>query len=767
MRGRAGARGRAGRRWCATAALGLAWLAAPRALAAQALACDDTSIEVHKLSFAGNATFRSSDLANGVATTQSSFTRRFFRVFGKRYCLDAPTVTQDSLRLIILYRNAGFSQVRVAKELTMRSPRQAELRFVIDEGTPVRIDSVSYVGFEEVPQFDRLRRGIEVRPGMRFDKSAVLASRDSLARRLRDRGYPLAEVLRSFDTDTARHTAVVEFSASTGPRARLGAINVTVDVPPGERRRIDPDRVKGVLGIREGQLYRERSLEGVKRGLYLAEAFRHVDVQVDSASLVDAVDSLVSVNVQLTEGDLRASRVSLGWGNLDCLRTQGSYSDYNFLGRLRRLDLNGRLSKVGVGAPFDFASGLCRQEVKRDIFSDTLNYYAGATLSQASLFGLRTIPTVTVYSERRSEFQAYLRDTPFGAIASVQRGVDGALPQSFSYQLEYGSTFSSPAFFCAVFNVCEEAAQARLLRRNRLAVAGWSVTRNRADDFANPQRGSVMRFEVRHASRLIGSSTDQQFSRGVIDASFYRPVFDGGVFVFRLRGGTVLGRRLGLDGSRTFVPPQERLYAGGPNTVRGFRQNELGPAIYVVDTFSVAAAAGDTSFFETNDNRVASRVVPSGGDNVVIANAELRLRSVFLPELIQYSIFVDAGEVWNRNGSTASQSTIQVKVTPGVGVRVFTPIGPVRVDIGYNPYQAPSGPAFFSAQQRVGGEVERALYCTSPGNRLAVTPGATLPGGTSALPVQAAGACPATFQPPRRATFLSRLTFNFSIGQAF
>jgi outer membrane protein assembly factor BamA len=475
----------------------------------------------------------------------------------------------------------------------------------------------------------------------------------------------------------------------------------------------------------------------------------------------------VSVNVQLTEGDLRASRVSLGWGNLDCLRTQGSYSDYNFLGRLRRLDLNGRLSKVGVGAPFDFASGLCRQEVKRDIFSDTLNYYAGATLSQASLFGLRTIPTVTVYSERRSEFQAYLRDTPFGAIASVQRGVDGALPQSFSYQLEYGSTFSSPAFFCAVFNVCEEAAQARLLRRNRLAVAGWSVTRNRADDFANPQRGSVMRFEVRHASRLIGSSTDQQFSRGVIDASFYRPVFDGGVFVFRLRGGTVLGRRLGLDGSRTFVPPQERLYAGGPNTVRGFRQNELGPAIYVVDTFSVAAAAGDTSFFETNDNRVASRVVPSGGDNVVIANAELRLRSVFLPELIQYSIFVDAGEVWNRNGSTASQSTIQVKVTPGVGVRVFTPIGPVRVDIGYNPYQAPSGPAFFSAQQRVGGEVERALYCTSPGNRLAVTPGLTLPGGTSALPVQAAGACPATFQPPRRATFLSRLTFNFSIGQAF
>ena len=147
--------------------------------------------------------------------------------------------------------------------------------------------------------------------------------------------------------------------------------------------------------------------------------------------------------------------------------------------------------------------------------------------------------------------------------------------------------------------------------------------------------------------------------------------------------------------------------------------------------------------------------------DVVIANAELRLRSVFLPELIQYSLFVDAGEVWNRSATSSVRPPVQLKVTPGVGVRVFTPIGPVRMDIGYNPYQAPQGPAFFSAQQRLqGGSVERALYCTSPGNQLAVTPG-------TALPVQVAGACPSTFQPARRTTFLSRLTFNFSIGQAF
>ena len=160
-------------------------------------------------------------------------------------------------------------------------------------------------------------------------------------------------------------------------------------------------------------------------------------------------------------------------------------------------------------------------------------------------------------------------------------------------------------------------------------------------------------------------------------------------------------------------------------------------------------------------------MVPSGGDNVIIANAELRVRSVFLPDLIQYSIFVDAGEVWNRRGgNTGRQAPVQLKVTPGVGVRVFTPIGPVRIDVGYNPYQAPKGPAYFNDSARLQDIVVRPLYCVSPGNTLPVTPGGVTSGGAKLPPEQASGECPASFQ-PRRLSFLSRLTLAFSIGQAF
>src|SRR5687768_17737383 len=61
-----------------------------------------------------------------------------------------------------------------------------------------------------------------------------------------------------------------------------------------------------------------------------------------------------------------------------------------------------------------------------------------------------------------------LRDTPIGVIASAQQGIGSSLPMSWSYQLEYGKTAAQPAFFCAVFNVCEAEARERDRKSTRL-----------------------------------------------------------------------------------------------------------------------------------------------------------------------------------------------------------------------------------------------------------------------------------------------------------
>jgi outer membrane protein assembly factor BamA len=150
---------------------------------------------------------------------------------------------------------------------------------------------------------------------------------------------------------------------------------------------------------------------------------------------------------------------------------------------------------------------------------------------------------------------------------------------------------------------------------------------------------------------------------------------------------------------------------------------------------------------------------PTGGDNVVVLNAELRVRSPIYPELLQLAAFADAGVVWNRNSLSSRSTFTQLKVTPGIGVRIFSPIGPLRIDLAYGPQRSPAGPVYYIDQgdlTRRGGEV----FCVSPGNTLAVTE-------TAEDVTQAAGSCPSTFAPLARRGFFRRLRFNFSIGQAF
>jgi outer membrane protein insertion porin family/translocation and assembly module TamA len=118
--------------------------------------------------------------------------------------------------------------------------------------------------------------------------------------------------------------------------------------------------------------------------------------------------------------------------------------------------------------------------------------------------------------------------------------------------------------------------------------------------------------------------------------SWYRPVVGGAVLALRARAGAVVGTRLN-DSTTRFIPPQERLYAGGPNSVRGFRQNELGPVVYTVrgyDTVAVAnPATGEVATYfrdTTSGGRRVDRTVPTGGNAVLVGNAELRFPSPFL-----------------------------------------------------------------------------------------------------------------------------------------
>jgi outer membrane protein insertion porin family/translocation and assembly module TamA len=711
-------------------------------------------------------------------TTPSSWARRAFRIIGTRHCLDTVEVRRDPIRLLVLYNERGFTGTKVTTRIDTVRAGKVAVTFSIQEGAPIILEQVSITGLDSVPRNDRITAGLPIKVGERFDKLAVELARDTILRRLRDNGYPNADLLRSYESDTAKRVATLKLDVAPGPRARIGAVKVVATPRDGKHQQISNAHVLSTLGFEPGDLYRERDLEGAKRALYLSDAYRHVEVTPDTASLAPSGDSTIDVTVAVAESYMRSLRPSVGWATLDCFRTQVDYSDFGFLGALRRLDVSARASKIGVGYPTEAQGVLkqvCSSNVRADIYSDTLNYYMGATLRQSSLFGVRAVPTITVYSELRSEYQVFRRYTPIGTILSLNQQIRRSLGATYAYQLEYGRTSAEPAIFCSIFGICNENEQDFLKRSQRLATASVTLGRDRRNDAFYPTGGSSMSLELRHASKYIGSDPDLQFNKVVADASWYWALPRNSVLAVRLRGGLVFGQRISLGNTETaFIPQQERLYAGGANTVRGFRQNELGPVVYLPDTFKVCIAptgtcdtptvAMDTVYFTSTPSK-SRRTLPVGGNSVVVGNVEVRMPSPYIPDRLQIAFFADVGQVWTRGGTGAEQSFGNLKVTPGLGVRLASPVGPIRLDIGYNPYDPTFGSAFFDAPRRSNGAP---LYCVSPGNALPVT-GWTPDKNPATNPVQAnpARGCPSSYQPPKITSFFQRLSLQASIGQAF
>jgi len=734
-----------------------ACLGAPLVASAQDFSCERGDREVRSRRFTGNREFTAFELASTVATLPSSFAGLPF--LGTRRCLDPTEFALDVQRLEVLYRRRGYPEVRVDTVVETLRNDIISVVFAITEGAPMRVSSLSLRGLDGVPDANAIVNAFPLRAGGLFDRTALEVGRDSLVRELRNNGWAGAEALLAYTTDERARTADVEVLAVPGTRARIGTVRVVID-SASESGGVSEATIRRVINVQTDDWYSARALINAQRSLYQLDAFRRVDLQMDREPM--AGDTVIDLTVRLLEGDRFTAQGGIGWATLDCVRMQGAFTDRDFVSWAPRLELTGRVSKVGLGAPLDGAEGFCQQQARQDPYSRTLNYYAGVTLRQPTAGRRSRVPTLSLYSSTLSEYRAFLRRTPIGGALSLTNLLQSRLPSTLSYQMELGRTEAEPAFFCAVFNSCDAESRSFLQRNTRLAAVGYAVNYDGSDDPLRPTRGFTARFDARHASTLVGSDASQQFNRVVTDVTWYTNVGDGAVLLAHVRGGVVFGGgiRPSVGG---FIPPQERLYAGGPTTVRGFRQNELGPAVYIVSALDTVSDGG-TTFYRTAEGTIEERVVPVGGNTLLVGNLELQVPSPVLRGLLSWAAFADIGRLWNRGDVIGVQQVGDdapgVKWTPGLGVRIVSPFGAIRVDLGYNPYRLPAGAAYFNAPLQAG---LAPLYCVSPGNTLPVSPGAT---GNDAS-VQAAGACPTSFRPARRTGFLRRLNPSIWIGQAF
>ena len=752
---------------------------------AQDITCEPGDLEVRGLEFRGNMAVSDDDLALRITTTPSAWGRRHLGLwFSAKRCLNHIELARDLLRLKAYYRDRGFYSAQVDTVVTPINGRSVRVTFDIKEGSPLRLTSYLVTGLEGIRDSADIMRKLQLKVGQPFDILIYGADMDSIVRRLRDDGYFRATTVPGYDWDTSGvPSAQAMITVVPGKRARFDTATIKVDpVSPTRGQQINDNVVRRLLGIQRGDWYSDRAVTQGQRNLFQLGAYQHIDVSPLPDSL-QPNDTLVVLAVQLTEDYMRQVDSEFGWATLDCGRVRMQYTDKNIFGTARRLELTGQTSKLGYGEPVatPFTRDLCdlygRSPLAKDsAFSSKMYYFTGLTLRQPRLLGTRWVPSLSVYSERRGEYKAYLRTTQVGGELSATRELGDRMPLRLAYNFEYGRTEADPPALCVLFNRCDLVSQQQIEDSLApLGVASVALARLRTDNAISPTQGHLLRGEFRtSASKLLGTSDSLFFNKATGDVAWYRVLGWRNVLALRLRAGVVLGRSLGFGDPTGFVPPQERLYAGGPTSVRGFQQNELGSAVYIarntdvrIDTMVVAPA--DTTYhfslkgdiqgvFDTDS--APDRSVPLGGNSLLVANIEYRIRDpFFFPDQLQYTLFLDGGDVWTRStiqGGVPVGRAGRMKWTPGVAIRALTAVGPIQLNIGFNGYQREPGAIYFNPNVTV-------LGCASPDNTLTYTRNAA----TGVFEATTNAACPETYQPPKRNRWYQLLTFTFSIGPDF
>ena len=648
--------------------------------AASSLEAQQPQRIVRQLKFEGNRAIGDEILAAAIVTTNSSWFARafFFRSLGlgaKRF-FDEEEFRRDVVRLGVLYKRSGYPDA-VVDTLVRRTPEDVFLTLHITEGDPIRVTTMTTTGLDPLPP--RLRQAVLVdlplQVGDPFNRFDMQARADSVTRRLRDRGYPSARIFTAFESNRDAKTAAVALEADPDGRAVIGRIEVI------GAKRVDSSVVRKLLVSRTGRRYSQEELFESQRNLYESDLFRFATVNIDSAAYHPG-DTAVPLVVQVNESRPRRIRGGLGYATYDCFRGSLGWTSRDFLGAGRILDLTSRVSKVGVGDPVDWGldQSICRTSRDDSVGSAKANFYVGASIRRPAFLSPNNAITVSVFTERRSEYKVYLRQETGASLALTRTTPRRRNPLSLTYTVTYGRTEATALSFCSVFGACTADVITPLRQNLMLATLTALGTFPRVNSPIDPTRGRIGSVEVTHSSKYIGSSKLQQFTRLVGGMSWYRPLSRDVVLSWRLRGGLIFSPTLDVgSASGAFIPPDQRFYSGGPNDVRGFERNELGPVIYVVPDNAVI---GDSVMADS------VRVAATGGNTLALANVEVRVPSPFFSSRLRFAAFVDAGGVWQRQGARSGRV---IRVTPGVGLRIATPLGPARLDVAYNPYRLQSG----------------------------------------------------------------------------
>jgi outer membrane protein assembly factor BamA len=651
---------------------------------------------------------KQSDLLQSIYTTSShcnSFLLVPFCWINKasylytRNYLDHKELERDVLRVRVFYWKRGYREAEVDTAVVPRGHNQVGVTFLIKEGPPTIVSSVIVSQATPLLSQREINRRVALDKGGPLNLIRLDTSRVFLQNSLFDKGYADAEVDTSVVVDTAARTAVVKLTLNPKYRTTVEDIVVTGNHGVSERT------IKKSLTFRIGDIFQRSEMLRSQRALYESNLFRRASIEPRPPIDIATPDSAKVVVVTVQESPPREAHLSAGFNTVDFIQFEGRFTHYNFMGSARRLDIQGVVGNV-----------LARSLNGRGIFRN-------ASVPQTSALARYFVPTyntsidlrepwfgsphnelaVSLFTHRRSAPGIYV-DRGYGTSLTFTRDLTDRAPASLNYRFEISRVDAGDVYFCINYGVCDTPTLDALRGNQRLSPVTLTSGIDRTNDPFSPNRGYRANASAEHASGFTLS--DFRYNRATADGATFYQVRKRGVIGAHARIGWVsplgsttqaVGVTASLDDG--ILHPRKRFYAGGSHSVRGFGENQLGPRVLTIplaslqshDSLNVACTSG-TDVTQCNPNLTTLKdrdfdPRPLGGN--FVAEGSVEGRFPLWRDLIG-AAFVDAGLVQQKTNPTLPRR--RAAITPGIGVRYHSPVGPIRADIGLNPGSTESLP---------------------------------------------------------------------------
>jgi outer membrane protein assembly factor BamA len=632
--------------------------------------------ELDQIKFDGNNSFSEGDLRSILASKESPMWfwkfLNSFTSFGKEpEYFDSSKVRIDKLSIESFYHANGFFLVKTDHRLEVdSSSRTVSLIYLIDEGRSANYGKLHFGGFSSMPDFvyhDMVSKAVTIDSSKRYSQDEVQSNINKMIKYLADNGYLFGDYDSTIVImDTIANRTDIELYFTLNDRYSISDITVKKSGVGADD--VSFELIEEISSIRSNQIYSQEQIDRGQFRLFRTGLFSSLEID---PNISEAKDGLVPVIINARVGTMNEISPEIIADNQNNSFNSGIGVDFirkNFLGDARKLTIS--LSSRIIDLPnFNFSNIFKSADERDDTYQGDIEVLV--KLEQPFLFG-RPILTTT---------EVYYRGLTIAALSGIEFGSS----QKFDFEMPQYTfiTLLRPTvsidFINYTINVSEQNSD-RLLVDIKSTTPGLGVElgSTKTDDLFFPVEGYSLLLNPEIAqsrTNITLSGPEIQSLAGVNEiketetAYFYRIQASVAKYLSLSKDKTsVLATKFKtgyiqtISGGYDLVPPNKTFFAGGSNSVRGWRARELVPEDKV-DYYGI-----------TPENQ------PRGGTFLLEGSLEIRQK---LAESFGFALFTDYGNTWN---SYKNLTFDEFAVAAGLGLRVYTPIAPFRLDFGVKFY---------------------------------------------------------------------------------